>query len=267
MKSVAEPAPDPRDAYDALADAYDAFTGGYPHERWLAALEALAIEYGLAGNRLLDVACGTGASFLPMLSRGYRVTGCDISQRMLARAYAKAPDAVLHAADMRHLPAFGRFDLITCLDDPLNYVLDDVDMLAALAGFARNLAPSGLAVWDLNTLAQYRGQFATDRVVVEGDMFVSWNAARTNADTQAGSLVDVKVDVFRRCWGDYWQRSSARHRQRHWSVPEMEALCDRAGLRILDVRGQRPGAIIEARFDELTHVKAIYVACLVGKER
>ncbi|MDP9292961.1 MAG: methyltransferase domain-containing protein [Actinomycetota bacterium] len=70
--------------YDSLAPVYDLLTAGYDHGRWLAALERLALEHGLAGRRLLDVACGTGSSFLPLLLAGYEVTACDVSPAMAA---------------------------------------------------------------------------------------------------------------------------------------------------------------------------------------
>src|SRR3954463_12119612 len=73
-------------AYELLAPFYDSYTREYGHELWLENLEAIAIGHGLRGNRLLDVGCGTGKSFLPMLARGYEVTGCDISPAMVERA-------------------------------------------------------------------------------------------------------------------------------------------------------------------------------------
>src|SRR4051812_45169006 len=106
-----------REAYDDLAPAYDLLTADYPYERWLARLLALASEHGLRGGAVLDVACGTGKSFLPLLARGWDVVGCDISAAMLARAAEKAPAAELVQADMRSLDRLGSFDLVTCLDD------------------------------------------------------------------------------------------------------------------------------------------------------
>ncbi len=81
-------------AYDALADTYDDLTKAYDYETWLSRLVAVAERHGLRGRRLLDVACGTGKSFAPMLERGYRVTGCDVSAGMLARARARGGSAV-----------------------------------------------------------------------------------------------------------------------------------------------------------------------------
>src|SRR4051812_30675812 len=92
-------------AYDALAPVYDLLTGSYAYDRWLSALEDLARAHGLRGRRALDVACGTGKSFLPLLERGYEVTACDVSAGMVALAAAKARGrAALHLADMRALP-------------------------------------------------------------------------------------------------------------------------------------------------------------------
>src|SRR4051812_33042335 len=73
-------------AYDALAPFYDSYTSSYDHARWLGKLEAIVRDAGLRGHRLLDVACGTGKSFMPMLERGYEIVACDGSIAMVERA-------------------------------------------------------------------------------------------------------------------------------------------------------------------------------------
>src|SRR4051812_5012012 len=100
------------EAYDGLAPHYDAFTAGYDYERWIDALEGLAIEHGLGGSRVLDVACGTGKSFLPMVERGYEVVACDLSPGMVERAREKVLGTAVEllVADMRSLPELGAFD-------------------------------------------------------------------------------------------------------------------------------------------------------------
>src|SRR3954466_9469538 len=120
---------DPAIAYDALAPFYDRFTADYEHEPVLEQIEALAVERGLDGRRVLDVACGTGKSFLPLMLRGYDVTACDVSPEMVQRARQKlAPRdrGRVVVADMRALPWEGEFDLVTCLDDAVNYLLTRV---------------------------------------------------------------------------------------------------------------------------------------------
>ena len=261
MTAVASPKSEVARAYGALAAGYELLTREYAYDRWLSALEALALDHGLTGTRCLDVACGTGRSFLPLRARGYRVTGCDISAEMLARARANAPDVALHLADMRHLPVLGSFDLVTCIDDGLNYLLSDEDLVAALAGIVRNLAPGGIAVWDLNTVAQYRGQFARDRVVADETVFVAWRGTSGNSGIEPGDIVDIDLDVFALSRSGSWERSSASHRQRHWPRESVAALSWEAGLQLLDVRGQHSGAVIDVELNELVHIKAVYVAC------
>src|SRR5437764_3957856 len=129
-------------AYERLAPFYDVYTQSYDYERWLSKLEALALEHGLSGKRLLDVGCGTGKSFAPMLARGYEVVGCDISPAMVERARETCGGrAQVLVADMRDLPLLGVFDLVTCLDDALNYVLSEDELCASLARMAANLRP------------------------------------------------------------------------------------------------------------------------------
>src|SRR5215212_7208304 len=95
------------EAYELLAPFYDCYTQKYGNERLLAGIEAIALEHGLSGSRLLDVGCGTGKSFLPMLARGYEVTAFDISPAMAARACeaAAGSGAEVFVADVRQLHA------------------------------------------------------------------------------------------------------------------------------------------------------------------
>src|SRR3954467_8513306 len=116
-------------AYEAIAPVYDEFTAHHDYGLWLGALLPEAERHGLRTGRLLDVACGTGKSFIPMLERGWQVTACDISAAMVELARAKVGDAVdLSVADMRELPELGRFDLVWCLDDAINYLLSGEEL-------------------------------------------------------------------------------------------------------------------------------------------
>jgi SAM-dependent methyltransferase len=193
------------DPYDSLAGSYDALTQDYPYRRWLEQLLGLAQSHGLSGRQLLDVGCGTGSSFLPLLDGGFSVTGCDISPAMLAQARQKAPGARLLPADMRRLPRLGQFDLVTCLDDALNYLLRPRDMADALAGVAKNLAVDGLAIWDPNSLTQYRNQFSRDQIVERDPWFIGRRGCRSEA-IAPGQIVEVSITVFEASNHGHWLR-------------------------------------------------------------
>ena len=182
--------------YDVFARFYDAFTCASDYEAWTTRVLELAGCHGLAGTAQLDLACGTGKSFLPFLRRGFQVTGCDSSPAMLAEAAVKAPEATLVYADLRELTMLGRFDLVTCFDDSLNYLRDEHDLLAALQGVAANLARHGVALFDLNTLRAYRTTFARDSVTErDGGLLFAWRGESV-ADAAPGCLAAAEIEVF-----------------------------------------------------------------------
>ncbi len=252
-----------RAAYDNLAAGYDLLTQAYDYDRWLAVLERLALEHGLSGTRLLDVACGTGSSFLPLLRAGYRVTACDISPKMIALAAEKARGRVtLRVADMRELPRWGAFDLITCLDDSLNHLVEREDVVRALIGMRKNLARSGLLVFDVNAFAAYCQP--ADHVIMGDDRLVAWRgaAAAVHAPGETGTVL---IDVFERSGGDLWIHRTFSQPHRHYPLDELAELVALAGLQIVAVRGQRPGAELDPEPDETYHSKIVLVAAAAAQ--
>ena len=245
-------------AYATLAPYYDEFTRHHPHDTWLERLETLARTHGLSGRRVLDVACGTGKSLLPLVRRGYEGAGCDLSAEMLARARVALPEAPLHCADMRALPrSIGIFDWITCLDDALNYLLGDDDLATALASMARLLGAGGLLTFDLNSLSAHREGFAATWVVEEPGLFLCWEGRGCEADR--GEPGSADISIFERA-GDAWLRHASRHEQRWWGTDDVRRACTAAGLTLVAVHGQLPGARLQPGVDESTHTKLVYLA-------
>jgi SAM-dependent methyltransferase len=246
--------------YEALAPAYDQMTAGYGYDRWLSELERLAMEHGFAGKRILDVACGTGKSFLPMLERGYDVSACDLSPSMVEIARTRLPDpARAFVADMRALPSIGPFDLVTCLDDAVNYLLEPSDLEAALRSMRSVLRPHGVLVFDVNTLHTYRTTFAGDAVWERGPRLFCWRGL-SGTGAEPGGIHEAVVDVFTRAGPGRWTRATGRHRQRHHGCAAVERALARAGLALRTVHGQLPGARLSREADEERHTKLVFVA-------
>ncbi|MBE2314491.1 class I SAM-dependent methyltransferase [Solirubrobacter sp. CPCC 204708] len=241
-------------AYDVLAPAYDVLTGGYAYDSWIAALQRLALSHGLDGRRVLDVACGTGHSMLPWLERGYEVVGVDVSERMAAVARAKGLE--VHVADMRALPPLGQFNLVTCLGDGLNHLLEPEDVRRALGEMRCALAPGGLAVFDLNLLTAYRD--TPDTIVEVEDRVVLWPGAGARI-AAPGGVGELVVDVFER-EGELWRRTRSRQPHRHHPLVDVLGAARAEGYAIVGVYGQHPGVRLEDTADEHVHAKAIVIA-------
>ena len=242
-------------AYESLAPFYDLFTADSAYRPVLEAIEAWAQAQGLRGKRLLDVACGTGKSFEPLLDKGYAVTGCDLSPSMIAEAQRKWGHLVdLVVADMRALPWHDEFDLITCLDDSVNYLLTRADLRAAVRNFAAALRPGGIAVFDTNTIGAYRTDFATSfRSTVANTRFV-WRG-ECDPSAQPGVIARATVTVQSRAG-----RRESQHVQRHWSISELRSACVSAGFRQVVFRGLAQGPQLVGEPDEERHAKLVCLA-------
>lgn len=88
-------------AFDLIGAHYDEV---FPHkEGQRAAGEWLTTRLSL-GARVLDVGCGTGQPTARQLTdAGLRVTGIDISERMLELAREAVPEATFHRVDVTDL--------------------------------------------------------------------------------------------------------------------------------------------------------------------
>jgi ubiquinone/menaquinone biosynthesis C-methylase UbiE len=248
--------------YEAMAPVYDDFTAHHDYEGWLTDLLVALERRGLRGQRLLDVACGTGKSFMPMLARGWQVTACDISPAMLELAREKAGDAAtLAVADMLELPTFGEFDLVWALDDAVNYLLGLEELERALAGMRRNMAPTGLLLFDLNELLAYRTFFAETSVVERGGRRLVWRGL-AEADVAPGSICESRLEVMAEDGGGEGgdEAPVLTHRQRHFAEAEVLAALEGAGLECLDVYGHGLDGVPKQPLDVESHTKAIYIA-------
>jgi SAM-dependent methyltransferase len=247
-----------RQTYDALAPSYDDFTlgYGYKYETWTATLLARAEREGLRGDRMLDVACGTGFSFIPLLERGWRVTGCDVSAAMIEAARAKVGDrAELHVADMRELPDFGEFDLIWSINSAMNYLLSAEELTAALAGMRRNLAPQGLLLFDLLSLKTARTFFTAELPVErEGKRFL-WKGMLAAEEVVAGAIGGGQLEEEGK------SNPVDLHRMRHFGEAEVLAAIETAGLRCVRVLGEKDGILHEG-LEEEDQPTAVYICRL-----
>ncbi len=103
----------------------------------------------LAGLRILDAGCGTGAMAVELAARGAEVVAVDISPALVKIARERAPAGLRgridwRAGDMTD-PALGRFDHALAMDSLIYYSAADI------AGAMGRLAPrvSGRAVFTL----------------------------------------------------------------------------------------------------------------------
>jgi SAM-dependent methyltransferase len=239
-------------AYESFADAYDDFNAGNDYETWFGALLPRLEALGLREGALLDVACGTGRAFGPMLRRGWTITAVDISPAMVAKARGKHPEGIsFDVADMRELPVYGSFELVWALNDPVNYLLGDDDLATAITAMRANLAPDGLLVFDCNTQRLFAEFFGAAE---EADRDERWRWEGKGGDGTffesevSGEGIDTHV-----------------HRERHRPVDEVQRTLRAVGLEPLAAIGQHEteaGLVLADDWDEDRDHKILHVSRL-----
>jgi SAM-dependent methyltransferase len=100
------------------------------------------------GERVLDMACGSGRHSLELRRRGFDVVGTDISADLIEIARRDAAEADLDVdfvqADLRALDFEDDFDLVLNLNDgAIGYLESDEENLRAFGTIARALRPGG----------------------------------------------------------------------------------------------------------------------------
>ena len=117
-------------------------------ERQLPNYEEAIRRVGIsAGDRVLEVGCGTGVFLAEAARCGAEVFGLDASEALLELARERVPSAELRAGDMESLPwGDGEFDLVC----GFNCYFFAADMVAALresGRVAKPGAPVVIQVW------------------------------------------------------------------------------------------------------------------------
>jgi SAM-dependent methyltransferase len=249
-------------AYEAIAPVYDDFTAHHDYRQWVGKLLELGAAHGLEGDTVLDVACGTGKSFLPMLDAGWQVTACDISASMAEMARAKAgPGVRIEVADMRELPVYGSFDLVCCLDDAVNYLHTAAELEQALRGMVANMAPHALLIFDSNTVTTYRGFFAESFEQEMNGRRMTWDG-RAEATFEPGDIAEASFAVEPLEPGTGPSIPPELHRQRHHPEPEVRAAIEAAGLELVALYGHHQDGIMHQPMSEEAHTKAVYITRL-----
>ncbi len=96
-----------------------------------------------AGQRVLDVGCGTGFFTHYYLERGAVVTGIDIAPTSIERLKARHPQATFILGDVSETPVAGTFAIVNAFD-VLYHITDDAHWESAVRHLARAVAPGGV---------------------------------------------------------------------------------------------------------------------------
>jgi len=142
---------------ESYASAYDTLYQDKDYEAECDFLEQVFAHYEQAPiNTILDLGCGTGGHAIPLMKRGFAVTGVDRSETMLSEARQKAvvqgiiPCDFIQG-DIRDLDlnrAYDTYDAVIAMFAVISYQTTNEDLVDTLLTARRYLDPGGLFVFD-----------------------------------------------------------------------------------------------------------------------
>lgn len=141
--------------YDSfIADYYDESPVVKGRTQDVAFYREAAREYG---DPILELGCGTGRITMALAEAGKRITGLDLSERMLERAVQKRAALRVEARERLHLiqgdmtkfDLGEKFRLIIIPFRPMQHLLEVEQQIACLECVRKHLRPDGRLVLDV----------------------------------------------------------------------------------------------------------------------
>lgn len=134
--------------YETDAPYYD-----WEHQRFDEDLQLYLGFAAASPGGILDVACGTGRTLVPLVEAGHRVTGIDSSAAMLGVARSRVERlgkrATLVCADMRSFALRRHFGMAFVALGSFHHLASVEDQRSALRSLAAHVVPGGRLIVDL----------------------------------------------------------------------------------------------------------------------
>lgn len=189
-------------------------------------------EYGIKREDYLDLACGT-ANVAVRMSKYFKSNYLvDLSEEMLQIAFEKLKKEKIKAKiicqDMSELELNHKFNLITCVLDSTNYILDKDDLLNYFIAVKNHLKDDGIFIFDINSFYKLTNILGNNIYTYsEEDVFYTWE------NTLEDNIVNMFLTFFVKK-GELYERFEEEHFERAYTEIEIEEALQKSGLCLIE---------------------------------
>ncbi|WP_202080717.1 class I SAM-dependent DNA methyltransferase [Caldalkalibacillus salinus] len=223
-------------SYQHLAYVYDQLMHDVPYDQWLTFLNEVCARHHHQINAVIDLGCGTGSIAIPLVQQGYKVTGIDLSETMLAVAQEKASNTGVDVQwihqDMTELDLGTQYDTIISFLDSLNYVTEPSQLQACFHRVYQHLTDDGLFIFDVHSMYKMRHIFGETLFGTNDEaLSLLWQCwIETDTDT-----VEHDLTYFVQHTDNQYIRYDEVHTQRGYEEDLLRRWLEEVGFDILQV--------------------------------
>lgn len=198
-------------------------------------VHGLIRKYHPTTQNILDLGCGTGRHDILLAEKGYRITGVDFSDDMLAVARSASSTLTFHQGDIRTIRLGEKFDAVISLFHVMSYQTTNDDLASSFATVREHLNPGGVFIFDCWYGPAVLSEPPVIRIKRLEDEKISVLRIAEPVMHPNENLVDVNYHVIVRVKTEGKDQDLREtHRMRYLFRPELDFFLRDAGLRIVD---------------------------------
>jgi SAM-dependent methyltransferase len=227
--------------FNEYARLYDVIYAGKDYKAEAEYVIAHIQKHHPKAKTILNLGCGTGKHDIYFIKAGYKVTGVDISDNMIAFAKKNAKnnkvDADFICADIRNIKLKKKFDVVVSLFHVLSYQTANADVEKTMQTAQRHLNKNGLFLFDF----WYGPGVLTDLPAVRNKKFKSANLeiARISTPTlhTENNVVDVLFELYYKKPEEKTYRFLTElHEMRYFFLPELSLVLTNTGFSTINAK-------------------------------
>ena len=194
-----------KNAYKKFGYYYDEIMANMDYDLWLEFIE----PYLKKGDKILDLACGSGTFATMLKLSGYEVSGLDLSESIIEIANEKRKinhlDIPFYVMDMTSFRLDEKFDVITCFFDSVNFLKDKKQIANLFDSVYKHLNNGGYFIFDVFSKEMFK-EYENNEMHEDYETFyIDWITKKTSPNTLKHSISIKELDdVFSETYYEYY---------------------------------------------------------------